>query len=109
MIEAQIRMRQQELQDDAERMKNKQTAAAPTETVATAHVEEHRDDTGATSTAGACVHFHRLFIVQSEEVSLPFGRVVAHPVCSVDSCERCPRQRRALISSTPFRTTIEEC
>ncbi|KAK3131647.1 hypothetical protein QOZ80_6AG0509350 [Eleusine coracana subsp. coracana] len=47
VIEAQIRMRQQELQDDAERMKNKQTAVSM-DTVATAHVEHC--DTGVTST-----------------------------------------------------------
>lgn len=38
MIEAQIRMRQQELQDDAERMKKKQTAAL-TDAITTAQVE----------------------------------------------------------------------
>ena len=38
MIEAQIRMRQQELQEDAERMKNKQTAASA-DAVPTAQVE----------------------------------------------------------------------
>ncbi|XP_062233582.1 E3 ubiquitin-protein ligase GW2-like [Phragmites australis] len=50
VIEAQIRMRQQELQDDAERMKNKQTAAS-TDTVATARLE--CCDTGGTSTTVA--------------------------------------------------------
>lgn len=49
MIEAQIRMRQQELQEDAERMKNKQTAAS-TDAVATAQVE--CSDTDGTSTTG---------------------------------------------------------
>jgi hypothetical protein len=38
VIEAQIRMRQQELQEDAERMKNKQTAASA-DAVPTAQVE----------------------------------------------------------------------
>jgi hypothetical protein len=48
VIEAQIRMRQQELQEDADRMKNKQTAV-PTDTAATAHVEYHEmDDTSDT-------------------------------------------------------------
>ncbi|KAK3128426.1 hypothetical protein QOZ80_6BG0461480 [Eleusine coracana subsp. coracana] len=49
VIEAQIRMRQQELQDDAERMKNKQTAVSM-DTVATAH-DEHCD-TAASSAQG---------------------------------------------------------
>ncbi|KAL5223945.1 hypothetical protein ABZP36_010584 [Zizania latifolia] len=47
VIEAQIRMRQQELQDDAERMKKKQ-AAALTDAVTTAQVEYC--DTGGVST-----------------------------------------------------------
>ncbi|KAL6606676.1 hypothetical protein ACP70R_042329 [Stipagrostis hirtigluma subsp. patula] len=47
VIEAQIRMRQQELQDDAERMKKKQVAAS-TDAVTTAQVE--CCDTGGTST-----------------------------------------------------------
>jgi len=50
VIEAQIRMRQQELQDDAERLKNKQTAA-PTEAVTAAQVEFSH--TGGTSTPAA--------------------------------------------------------
>lgn len=50
VIEAQIRMRQQELQDDAERMKNKQAAAAA-DAVATAPVE--CGDTDGTPTAAA--------------------------------------------------------
>ncbi|EEC80040.1 E3 ubiquitin-protein ligase GW2 [Oryza sativa Japonica Group] len=48
VIEAQIRMRQQELQDDAERMKKKQ-AAALTDVVTTAQVE-HCDTGGASTT-----------------------------------------------------------
>jgi hypothetical protein len=47
VIEAQIRMRHQELQDDAERLKNKQ-AAAPADAVATVEC----GDTGGTSTPG---------------------------------------------------------
>uniref|UniRef100_A0A0D9WM31 RING-type domain-containing protein n=1 Tax=Leersia perrieri TaxID=77586 RepID=A0A0D9WM31_9ORYZ len=50
VIEAQIRMRQQELQDDAERMKKKQ-AAALTNEVTTAQVEHC--DTGGASTTGS--------------------------------------------------------
>jgi hypothetical protein len=43
-------MRQQEMQEDAERLKNKQTAV-PTDTAVTAHVEYHETD--ATSDTGA--------------------------------------------------------
>ncbi|KAM3207600.1 hypothetical protein ACQJBY_062694 [Aegilops geniculata] len=50
VIEAQIRMRHQELQDDAERLKNKQVAAS-TDEVTTARVEPC--DTGGTSTPAA--------------------------------------------------------
>uniref|UniRef100_M8AQ49 Uncharacterized protein n=1 Tax=Aegilops tauschii TaxID=37682 RepID=M8AQ49_AEGTA len=50
VIEAQIRMRHQELQDDAERLKNKQVAAS-TDEVAIARVEPC--DTGGTSTPAA--------------------------------------------------------
>lgn len=49
MIEAQIRMRQQELQDDAKRMKKKQTTAS-TNAMTNAQVE--CCDTGGTSTTG---------------------------------------------------------
>ncbi|OEL20623.1 hypothetical protein BAE44_0018358 [Dichanthelium oligosanthes] len=52
VIEAQIRMRHQELQEDAERMKNKQTAAS-TDAVATAQVE--CCDTDGTSTTTVCI------------------------------------------------------
>uniref|UniRef100_A0A0A9FGQ0 Uncharacterized protein n=1 Tax=Arundo donax TaxID=35708 RepID=A0A0A9FGQ0_ARUDO len=50
VIEAHIRMRQQELQDDAERMKNKQTAAS-TDVITATQVE--CCDTGGTSTTVA--------------------------------------------------------
>ncbi|XP_044981262.1 E3 ubiquitin-protein ligase DA2-like isoform X3 [Hordeum vulgare subsp. vulgare] len=50
VIEAQIRMRHQELQDDAERLMNKQVAASTNE-VTTARVEPC--DTGGTSTSAA--------------------------------------------------------
>ncbi|VAI82501.1 unnamed protein product [Triticum turgidum subsp. durum] len=50
VIEAQIRMRHQELQDDAERLKNKQVAAS-TDEVTIAQVEPC--DTGGTSTPAA--------------------------------------------------------
>ncbi|KAM0931756.1 hypothetical protein ACQ4PT_000065 [Festuca glaucescens] len=49
VIEAQIRMRRQELQDDAERLKNKQTAAASADAVTIVEC----CDTGGTSTLAA--------------------------------------------------------
>ncbi|RCV20600.1 hypothetical protein SETIT_4G069500v2 [Setaria italica] len=52
VIEAQIRMRQQELQEDAERMKNKQTAAS-TDSVATAQVESCDADGTSTTVASS--------------------------------------------------------
>jgi hypothetical protein len=48
VIEAQIRMRHQELQDDAERLKNKQTAAASADAITIVEC----CDTGGTSTPG---------------------------------------------------------
>ncbi|KAJ1258089.1 hypothetical protein BS78_10G046900 [Paspalum vaginatum] len=56
VIEAQIRMRQQELQDDAERMKNKQ-AAAPADAVAAAPVECSGTD-GVTAAVSSSAQGH---------------------------------------------------
>ncbi|KAF0901496.1 hypothetical protein E2562_003483 [Oryza meyeriana var. granulata] len=59
VIEAQIRMRQQELQDDAERMKKKQ-AASLTNAVTTAQVE-HRDTGGASTTVAALAEQQHIY------------------------------------------------
>lgn len=103
MIEAQIRMRQQELQEDAERMKNKQTAAS-TEAEPTTIVESF--DTDGTSETG--VHNCRICRVLLFVHSVGCHCSIADPVCSVDSCKRCSRQQCSLIPSAALGIAIEE-
>jgi hypothetical protein len=86
VIEAQIRMRQQELQEDAERMKNKQTAASA-DAVPTAQVECCVTDGTMTPSAYNCIFSVLLFIH-----SALCHCSIADPVCSVDSCKQCARQ-----------------
>ncbi|KAE8783124.1 hypothetical protein D1007_43454 [Hordeum vulgare] len=78
VIEAQIRMRHQELQDDAERLMNKQVAASTNE-VTTARVEPC--DTGGTSTSAGYVVYRRVLRYYSgEEDGLDMRKALSQDV-----------------------------